>query len=208
MYEEAVYTATVERSGYKHQIKLYLDDHAEDPRDWDNVCSFALNMRRYNLSNEFGWLNFNDYGSFSEVLEAILERENIVGYLAVYGYSHGGLTLSLSRSGQFGCPWDSGQVGYIFVTEESIKKNFPDLPQEEWEEKAYEFIEAEFKTYNAYVSGDVYSYVVSGDLAEDSCSGFYSVEDAIEYAKFEIDAYLDATLKKQDSGALIHELLG
>ena len=207
-HEEAVQTVTVERSGYKHTIRLYPDTFADDPRSWDNLCKFALNMRRYDLANDFEWLDFGDYNGFSEVLEAVLERENIVAYRAVWGYSHGGLVLSLSRAGQFSCRWDSGQVGYIFVTEESMLENFPSLSKEEWERQADEWIDAEFETYNAYVKGDVYFYSVTGDLVEDSCSGFYSAEDAIEHAENEINACINADLVKADNGSLVHELLG
>jgi hypothetical protein len=39
----------------------------------------------------------------------------------------------------------------------------------------------EVKEFSAYLSGEVYGYVIDDD--GDSCWGFYSVEDAIEAAK-------------------------
>ncbi len=209
MYEEAVKTVTVEKSGYKHTIKLYPDCHAEDPRDWDgHISTFALTHKRYNMANEFNWLNFNDYNSFDEVLEAVKEREKIVAYRWVRGYEHGSLVLSLSAAGQFSCPWDSGWMGFIFVTEESMKENYPTLPRDDWEKTANEAIEAEFKTYNAYVVGDVYCYRITGDLCDDSCCGYYSSEDAISEAESIVDAVVKHKLEEADHGILIHEMLG
>lgn len=206
MYDP-IHEVTVEKSGYQHTIELYYDDFSEDPREWDNLCTFALNMRRYALANEFSWLNFDHYNSFDEVLNEVLQREKIIAYKWVRGYSHGGLSLSLSTRGQYSDPWDSGWVGFIFVTEETMQREFPSLSRDEWEAKANEWIEAEFETYNAYVKGEVFAYRVYGDLLEDSCCGFYSDDDAISYAEDEINACVDRRLKAPDTGALIFEML-
>jgi len=51
--------------------------------------------------------------------------------------------------------------------------------------RAREIAEAEIKTFDAYLRGNVYGYIVDED--GDSCWGFYSIEDAIDEAKNTID---------------------
>lgn len=60
-----------------------------------------------------------DYGSWDELRRAIIKAMNPVAILPVYMYDHGELVFSTS---QFTCPWDSGQVGFIFATREDIKQ--------------------------------------------------------------------------------------
>jgi hypothetical protein len=51
---------------------------------------------------------------------------------------------------------------------------------------------AEVDTYCAYVSGDVYGYVIDDD--GDSCWSFYRLSDAVEFAKNAVD-YLPEQLQ-------------
>jgi 3',5'-cyclic AMP phosphodiesterase CpdA len=57
----------------------------------------------------------------------------------------------------FGCPWDSGQVGFIFATKETLIKEYG-RADEDIINKAKEILEAEVKVYDQYLTREVYGY--------------------------------------------------
>lgn len=70
----------------------------------------------------------------------------------LYLYDHGGITIS---AGAFGCPWDSGQVGWQYVTDKALA--------EEWagdEAKAISYMDATLSEYDSYLRGEVYGFIV------------------------------------------------
>jgi len=123
--------------------------------------------------------------------DAILDKHYLIFNL--YMYDHSGIALSLSS---FNDPWDSGQVGFIIVSRADLEKEFNipkdrELTQEEYD-LVCEIINNEINMYEAYINGCVYGYVVEDPAGEivDSCGGFYSIEEALEYAMVEIDGMI------------------
>jgi hypothetical protein len=116
----------------------------------------------------------------NKVLAKILYENYVI--LPLYLYDHSGITMSTHP---FSCRWDSGQVGYIFASRETILKKYGKKRLTKALRKRVEkFLNSEVETYDAYISGDGCGYIVEKDGAEvDSCYGFYSNKDAIEYAK-------------------------
>lgn len=112
-------------------------------------------------------------------------------YLPLYLYDHSGITMS---TGRFGDTWDSGQVGFIYVTKEDIEKEYGAFNEKNLE-TAMNVLQGEVDIYDQYLRGDVYWYclekflggTVAGEevspqetLCEnifweeiDSCGGFY-----------------------------------
>ncbi len=94
--------------------------------------------------------------------------------LPLYLYDHSGITMS---TGQFSCPWDSGQVGYIICDDETIQREFDGD-----RDKAEKALEAEVAVYDDYLSGNVYGFIVEERVCDDcdtweeidSCWGFFS----------------------------------
>jgi hypothetical protein len=119
--------------------------------------------------------------SYSELYDRIEKRGTII--LPLYLYDHSGITMSTSS---FNCRWDSGQVGYIYMTKETIEK-------EGWtKEQATNYLEGEVETYDQYLTGDVWGWRVidNDDDIIESCYGYYGdagVEDAIKEGKSTID---------------------
>lgn len=74
-------------------------------------------------------------------------------------YDHGGITIF---AGAPTCRWDSGQVGWQYITEEKLA--------EEWDgdrEKALAYMDATLKEYDHYLRGNVYGFVLEkGTLGE------------------------------------------
>ena len=68
----------------------------------------------------------------------------------------------------------------------------------DWKEWAYAMMEGEMETYNKYVSGEVYGYMIEDEEGEEAsdvhlcgCWGFYDKDYLLEYAKNDIDTYLE-----------------
>jgi hypothetical protein len=104
--------------------------------------------------------------------------------LPLHLYDHSGITMSTSG---FSCPWDSGQVGFIYVTPERIIEEYGDNSDES-RVKATSVLEGEVKTYDCYIRGNIWGYqVFESEVCEccdtpgiedeiDGCWGFYDMD--------------------------------
>jgi hypothetical protein len=78
--------------------------------------------------------------------------------LPLFLYDHSGITMS---TGRFSCPWDSGQVGFIYVSREKIRETYGwKVITKKREERIYEILRGEVEVYDQYLTGDVYGYLV------------------------------------------------
>lgn len=102
----------------------------------------------------------------------VVETDGVV--LPLYLYDHSGITIS---TGRFSCPWDSGQVGFIYMTKAEIDEHFDGDA-----EKAKACLQSEVEEYDQYLTGDVYGCVIEDDNGDniESCWGFFGLEYAIE----------------------------
>ena len=120
-----------------------------------------------------------------------------VFYLPLYLYDHSGITMS---TGSFCDSWDSGQVGFIYVTKEDIEKEYGAFNKKNLE-TAMSVLRGEVDIYNQYIHGDVYWYrlekflggTVAGEEVSpqealyadifweeiDSCGGFYGSDRCV-----------------------------
>lgn len=154
-------------------LEIHTDEgSANNPRNWDNLGTMVCFHRRYNLGDKHDY-DHNDYKGWSEMFKAIEKNEDALIILPLYLYDHSGITISTSP---FDCQWDSGQVGFIFVSKEKVRKEYnvkrisPKIA-----EKALSVLEGEVKTYDQYITGDVYGFKVINEEGdeEDSCWGFF-----------------------------------
>lgn len=143
-------------------IKLYLDPDPESPREWSNLGTMWCKHRRYQLGDKDA---------------APPPKANVV-LLPLYLYDHSGITMSTKP---FSCPWDSGQVGVIYCTYERIRQEYDLNPGKipgETIRRVIEILEQDVRTYDQFLRGAVYGYVVEdadgGHL--DSCWGIYQDE--------------------------------
>ena len=128
----------------------------------------------------------NDYYD-SDFIEKYLGKLNkYILILPLYLYDHSGITMNTSG---FSCNWDSGQVGWIYVSKDAIRKEFNVKKiTKDIEKKAYSLLESEVKNYDLYIRGDVQEFVLykkevcptCGNVEEesiDSCGGFFGYAD-------------------------------
>ncbi len=168
-------------------IIVVRDQHPESPRDWDNLGVMACWHRRYALGDK------QPRESPDEWLQDHAPPGSVV--LPLYLLDHGGLTMS-TRS--FGDPWDSGQVGWVVATPDAIRNSFTcKRITKKTRERVKACLEAEVTTYDAYLRGDIWGYVVAshGDAdPEDSCFGFYG--DALDGMKGYVPEALHGELEE------------
>lgn len=154
-------------------VEIVSDDmNSDSPREWDNMGTILYCSDRYGLG---------DKNVSSEEIKETAKRDDIE-HLPVYAYIHSGITIS---TGPFSCQFDSGQCGIIFVTHEDIIKEYGELT-EETKEKARQCLQGEIETFDQYLRGDIYGYVVldnEGYGTDDSCYGFYGLECAMDEAR-------------------------
>lgn len=217
---------------------IEYDDHAESPREWDNLGTMVCWHRHYTLGDEQPHLDpteyrlrmlgddviadvlisdhINTWGDLLDVMrmhlkncihnarEGYFKRSEVTKELAhykharanshkyatpidyalalfdemfihqpLYLYDHSGLSMS---TGGFSCPWDSGQVGFIYAPIDKAlewvghKERTPDT-----DELIYKTLDAEVETYSQYLEGQVYRVTVErvDDGDSDSCGGFF-----------------------------------
>jgi hypothetical protein len=141
--------------------------------------------RNYDLGDKHTY-NHNDYDSWEEMGKAIIKNENVAVILPLYLYDHGGITMS---TGPFDCPWDSGQVGFIYITRDKILSEYGGKKvTKELKESVTQYLINEVETYDQYLTGDVYDYEieVASEMVkltrEDFDAGkFENVDDEIEW---------------------------
>jgi hypothetical protein len=104
--------------------------------------------------------------------KAIIKNETPAIILPLYLYDHSGITISTTP---FSCGWDSGQIGFVFISKDKVKNEYGVKRVTKKEiEKATKVLLAEVETYDLYLRGEVYGYTLineNGDI-EDSCFGF------------------------------------
>jgi len=169
-----------------HSIVIENDDNPQNPRtEWDNLTEIHCCSSRYYLGehNHSNWDEFNE-----AVAEAKRQGDMVVD---LYAYIHGGVALSIRSFHEAALPqghayFDSGKCGVVIIRREQYLKEFG---RKKWSKKlqakAYEYIKGDIETFNAYLNGEVYGYIV--DDHEESCWGYYSVEEAMDEAKSVVD---------------------
>lgn len=178
---EAVETKRIDN----YLIEIFQDQSPESPRTWDTLGTMVCQHRRYNLGDKHDY-DLRECNSWFDVQKEL-------GYppiiLNLYLYDHSGITISTKP---FSCPWDSGQVGFIFATEETLIKEYGRV-DEEIIKKAKSVLETEVETYDQYLRGDIYGYRISKisvcnhgheHIEEvESCGGYYGEDTCMEEAE-------------------------
>lgn len=152
-------------------VKILQDEDPENPRQWDNMGTMFCLHDRYNLGDE------HDLDS-EQILEMVARKD--VFSLPLYLYDHSGITMSTSDAGwPFNCRWDTGMVGYICVTKEAVRKEYQcERISAKRRVQALALLKSEVETYDQYLRGDVWGYVVEDEDGEhvDSCGGYFGLD--------------------------------
>jgi hypothetical protein len=162
---------TIQHDGYT--IEVEQDQDIRSPRkEFDNLGTLVAFHKRYDLGDETPYKQ-SDFSAWDELLAAIERDHDPAVVLPVYLYDHSGLAVSTQP---FHCPWDSGQVGFIFAPKSKVRENFGvKRLTDKTISKARECLVGEVETLNQYLRGDVWCYSVKDESGEDvdSCCGMY-----------------------------------
>ena len=165
------------------RLKIYIDDTPESPREWDNIGTMVCFHRRYNLGDE------HEFRTPDDIQEFVKENPSIV--IPLYLYDHSGITMNTVGFGHTIDPgeWDSGQVGWIYVTLEKVRKEHDwKLITKERRKRIQKHLLLEVETYDQYLTGQVFGFIVEKDGEDvNSCWGFYDENYMIDEVKGIID---------------------
>ena len=167
------------RIGSGYDARVYVESDPDNPREIVEPVSQIVSWhRRYTIGDEHQWATPED---FLESVQWSLGEDSDAVLKPLYAYEHGGIALS---TGQFSCPWDSGQVGFLYVP--------PGVMQEEsWNmEQLDAYVKQELKDLQAYINGEVYQMGIhhshnptpqmTGDFGEiDPIYAIYDTSDAM-----------------------------
>ena len=173
-------------------IKIEQDEYSESPREWDSLGTMVCWHSRYNLGDKHSFDNNNEFQEF-------VKDEDIAVLLPLFLYDHSGITMNTTG---FSCPWDSGQAGWIYITKDRVKKEYS------WKNltrtrlaKIREYLVGEVKTYDDYLTGNVYGFTAEDKNGEeiDSRQGFFGDHEKsglLDEAKGSIDYHIDHKRRK------------
>lgn len=159
------------------KIEIETDSDSDNPRNWDNLGEFCVSNRcrycknEYEDSDALSWYDEKD--DFKT-----LSKTHIV--LPLSYYDHSGVSIYIGSP----CDrWDSGRLGWYIVSKEKIKQEFNvKRISAKLKSRVIEYLENEVKTFNQWINNEVYSFTLyhNGE-EEDSCGGFYDIDDIYEY---------------------------
>lgn len=131
--------------------------------------------------------------------------------LPLYLLDHSGLAM---KTTSFHDPWDSGQVGWIYVSKEDALKEFGgEKMTGAIKEKAEGLMRSEVAAYDCYLRGECYGFELykDGELS-DSCWGFMGdfnevCKDMADYLPDECRGMMDHLEEHDQPATIIKTLL-
>ena len=126
---------------------LSADPDPLNPREeFDQLCTLVCWHRRYTLGDSHEWHDPQEF------LRAIEDRPHLK--LPLYFYDHSGITIATQP---FSCPWDSGQVGWVFIERCDFQLlGDPNNSETSAQDRAMAAMRAEFAEYDQFISGDIW----------------------------------------------------
>jgi hypothetical protein len=182
-----------------YSVRIFRDEWPSDPREWDNFGIMFCSHKRYNIGDE--QFDGRDFSGWDEVEEWLYKERKAIVVLPLYLYDHSIQSISttsfVGRAHHGG--WDSGQVGFIYATRESVSKmtGWKRFTQERIQ-KIKDYLRSEVSEYDDWMTGNVWAYEVldgEGDSVE-SCYGFIG-DDGKKYALTEASRVLEAVMEKE-----------
>jgi hypothetical protein len=188
----------METREYKeYTIKVEQDTDPESPRECDNLGTMVCFHNRYILGDK------HDFDI--DELKEFVARKDVIS-LPLYLYDHSGVWMRTNRSYPFNCPWDSGQVGYIYVTKYQLRKEYSvKRITKDIINKAINVMVQEVEMYSQYISGNVWGFCIEnpeGEMVE-SVWGYYDIDEMIAECEGIIDYDLDKRLQERTEATLV-----
>ncbi len=194
-----------------HTIEIIQDEDAESPREWDNLGTMICFHRRYDLGDKHNY-NSDCYGTLSDVVKAVEADEGPIAVIKpLYLFDHSDISIS-PDNGRFkaadSAGWDWGTVGFIYITKAKVREEYGvKRISSKLRERVSRYLANEVQTYDDYLRGMVYGYVIKDELGEEvedgSCWGFYPEHNLLngrselEYVLQEAKEIIDYRIRKE-----------
>lgn len=183
-----------------YTIEIVPDCEAPNPyTDWDCVSTLLTWHRDYCWHKD----GKKEFGTPDDFMTWARKNKAIV--IPVYLFDHSGTTIRATENGNpFSCPWDSGQVGVVYVTREKAIEEFAGKRKALTKaviKKVKECMIAEIKSLDDCMTGNVYGYKITNPSGamEDSCWGFVGdYEYCLEEARGTVGYRVEAEKTAQD----------
>lgn len=190
---------TVETENYLgHNIKIYQDPEPENPREWHNLGTMICFHKRYTLLGDKHGIRSDEFDGWGGIKRYLIEELDAVVVLPLYLYDHSGITMKTSS---FICPWDSGQIGFIYVDRDTVLKEYGKKHlSKNIVEMVTDVLEDEVKIYDQYLTRQVYGFVIEDVDGKqiDSCWGCFDEPSAmIKECELIVDDNIEAMNKKE-----------
>jgi len=171
------------------KLEVVQDHDPIDPRENDNLGTMICAHGRYRLGDE--QIKSDNYSSWGDVEANLIPKKSTA--LPLYLYDHSGITMNTTG---FHCSWDSGQVGYIYVSDELARTllGWKSITKGR-REKIKKYLKSEVEEYDRYLRGDAWGFRIVDEDGEviESCYGY----DDEDYCKQEGAACLKALQKSK-----------
>ena len=154
-------------------VEIFADDCAtENPLEWSDTVLVTAHRR-----SDFGGIRLpfdacSIEDAFDEHLaDNGLERRDVI-WKPVYLYDHSGYALSTSP---FGDRWDSGQLGFIYVSRANIRQEFGiKRISAKLEQRMIMRLQTELELVENWLNGEIYGYHIPA--LDECCGGFFSCD--------------------------------
>ena len=160
----------------KYKLEIFDDLDPTNPREFDTLGTMICFHNRYKLGDETD-LKSSNFSSWEDLESHLYKKENALIAIPIFMYDHSGLWINTTG---FSCPWDSGQVGYIYASKEKVRKEYNcKRISKNLKEQVREILISEVSLYNDYLSGDVYRFIVTDKESKkevQNTSGFYGTD--------------------------------
>lgn len=173
-----------EYRGFTLVVERDEDGQECNPREYDNLGRMLCWMRRHRIGDENPYPKLPDQcDSWEDIEKALRKLEDIAVILPVYAYVHGAITINTTG---YSCPWDSGQVGFIFAAREDVLREYK-VKRISRRVRALvaEVLRSEVAVYDLWLRGEVYYWALEDQAGEvvDSCCGYLGVDAAHQAAR-------------------------
>lgn len=160
-------------------LLIFSDEDPMNPRENDNFGTMVTWHRRYSIGERANSIEPADFDAEAKEGKYIM--------LPLYMLDHSGTTI---RTTDFGDPWDSGQLGFIYVTPAQVRENWGVRRiTAKVRAQAIALLEAEVKEYDLYQRGAGFGYI-TGVVDKDALES-EGVESITDIPMNDWDQFID-----------------
>ena len=188
------------------EARIVYDNDPQAPED--DIVEIAYIGNKYALGTEHV-----SSERMNEIRDGIREGK-LVG-VPVWAYVHSGATISTGkplmggskkrlRMNPYGCPWDSGQSGFAYMThEDALREWGKKRLSAQQKERAIEYIDGVVDEFAAYLRGECYGIKIVDtrgveEKELDACWGYIGLDHVESEAASTLKGFADSVQHQQE----------